>query len=162
MKRITLLLTIGATACFSDISGPTSSSGTDGSSDTGSSGSSGSSDTGSSGESTGGSTGSTASVPYAPCLNDLDCDNGLLCVNTDGIKEGIDPRGFCSVPCNLTSECPIPDTGSATITCTYYGSSRMCMLTCAGGLTCPVDLECLDVVYPIPGIPDATLMMVCI
>ena len=179
MKRL-LTLTLGATACFSELppstgtsstTGATDSMGTSSTTSTGvSSGSSTSSssigtDTGSTGGSTGVIEPDVGSAPpnvYAHCVEDADCDPGLFCIGTDGVLEGIEPTGFCSMECGGDPDCPDAPAGSNAIPqCGYYGGVLVCRLTCQNGEMCPVDLECLEVIYPLPELPDASWMGVC-
>jgi hypothetical protein len=60
----------------------------------------------------------------------------------------IEPSGCaCDLPCMDAGDCPVPATGTAVVQCEdtvlEVGS---CMLSCAGGETCPDGMTCSDVV----------------
>lgn len=84
---------------------------------------------------------------YGPCSSSMDpaCSAPAdTCVWTDGVDDGIAPAGWCARECNTADDCPVPETGTAEVGCTYYGELPLkCILRCSDGATCPDGMVCL-------------------
>ena len=56
---------------------------------------------------------------------------------------------FCEDPCDAPADCPVPETGTATVECTdTFADQASCMLSCANGETCPNGMYCADELFP--------------
>ncbi len=87
-------------------------------------------------------------LPWCSEFNDIGCVDGGLAGYGDGMAcEG---GCLCAVDCEGpgAGNCPVPPTGTATPECVQEpfgpGSPTSCMLSCAGGETCPDGMTCTE------------------
>lgn len=74
--------------------------------------------------------------PYDPCDVDQNCGPDLRCSQS---------RGYCTPDCADAEDCPIPETGDATIGCTQGSRGSLCWLSCSvDTTTCPDGMFCND------------------
>jgi hypothetical protein len=86
--------------------------------------------------------GSSAAATYSgPCNNDKGCPGDETCVHSGMVS-------FCAGSCMVDKDCPKPDDGMATPTCSganpLLGQPGYCALYCGGLLAgdCPHGMEC--------------------
>lgn len=107
-------------------SGGTDSGGTDSGTDTG-------------GSDTGGSDSGGMNDAYGPCMDDMDCQAGELCLLVEGVVS------FCSLEnCMNVNACADPADGDSVPTCDQLTMDPVdfCFLDCSGGQTCPTGMVC--------------------
>lgn len=74
--------------------------------------------------------------PYDPCDVDQNCGPDLRCSQS---------RGYCTPDCADAEDCPIPETGDATVGCAQGSRGSLCWLSCSvDTTTCPDGMFCND------------------
>ncbi len=99
-------------------------------------GSQGEDGTGAGGDGEGDGTGPAAG-PYGPCPSgsDLECEEDESC------HSGLDA---CAALCFGDEDCPLPSTAGAFPICVSFSSEGTCVISCAGGGTCPPQMSCVE------------------
>jgi hypothetical protein len=89
---------------------------------------------------------------FSACLQNTDCNQGLVCTTTLAALSGTRlPVGYCAAFCNWTdttaSSCPQPATGLVRSSC--LPGANLCLLGSCDRSVCPTEMECVTVETPI-------------
>jgi hypothetical protein len=99
-----------------------------------------------------GPTGPAPGALFSGCLQNADCDPGLVCTTTLAALSGTQLAiGYCASLCNWTSpnpdQCPQPATGLVRSSC--LPGTTVCVLASCERSVCPTEMECVEVVTPL-------------
>jgi hypothetical protein len=81
-------------------------------------------------------------APYGPCF---DAQGFTVCREDEPLCDAYPDIALaeltvCAADCEQASDCPAPESGDAQPACS--GDPPGCVLECAGGESCPDDMEC--------------------
>ncbi len=99
-----------------------------------------------------GPTGPAPGAVFSGCLQNTDCDSGLVCTTTLAALSGTQIEiGYCAALCNWTTpnpdQCPQPTSGLVRSSC--LPGTTLCVLGSCERSVCPTEMECVEVVTPL-------------
>jgi hypothetical protein len=86
------------------------------------------------------STGAAPEPVYPPCdlSSDPECPQDFDGCSSYSSEDGSGTH--CTYSCTNADQCPMPESGTATMTC----GASLCRISCGGAATCPDGMQCID------------------